>query len=284
MIVDTAPFQQTIGNVIVGDHRTGALYNFYTSIQYTDATGSAIEFARFEVVRSTDGGAPGARRRWWPPTPASTRQPEHRPAPAYRVRLPFPAIDPRTGELYMAYEGSDFTGGSTTRSNSCTAPTAAAPGAPGTGQRRPVRPGVHPVHRGHQRRRRRGHLLRPAHPAPRQHHHAADQHLADHLPTRRPALRPRRQIAPVFDHNVAPDAGGLFLGDYQGLATFDDRFRALFVTTNARQPNNRTDVHFGQFRSIEVDRRVTAAAPAGPRVAAPAAPPAAALLRPLRRR
>jgi hypothetical protein len=88
----------------------------------------------------------------------------------------------------------------------------------------------------------------------------------------------------VFDHNVAPDAGGLFLGDYQGLATFDDRFRGLFVTTKAGQPNNRTDVRFGQFRSIEVDQRVTAAASTASRVAAGGTPRPAALLHKTRRR
>jgi hypothetical protein len=62
-----------------------------------------------------------------------------------------------------------------------------------------------------------------------------------------------RRIAPVFDHLQAPNAGGLFLGDYEGLATFDDQFRALFVTTNRDQPGNRTDVYYGQFRSIDVD-------------------------------
>jgi hypothetical protein len=74
----------------------------------------------------------------------------------------------------------------------------------------------------------------------------------------------------VFDHNLAPDAGGLFLGDYQGLATFDDRFRALFVTTNNRT-DNRTDVHFGQFRFPDLDRRVTAGVTAGTRAVAPPA-------------
>src|SRR3954453_11064563 len=43
VIVQMAPFQQTIGNVIVVDHRTGTLYNFSAPIQYTDATGNEVE-------------------------------------------------------------------------------------------------------------------------------------------------------------------------------------------------------------------------------------------------
>jgi hypothetical protein len=286
IIVNTAPFQQTIGNVIVADHRTGALYNFYESIQYTDATGSAIVYARFEVVRSTDGG-----NTWSAPTVVandSSVLPVN-PNTGQPLRtgfgLPFPAIDPRTGELYMAYEGSDFTSGqynqiqlvhSTDRGRTWSAP---------------VRVNADPSVLAHTpsiavtndgdvgvtyydlRTLRSGNTTT--------------------LPTSTwLTISPRggrhfdheRQIAPVFDHLVAPEANGLFLGDYQGLATFDDRFRAMFVTTNARQPNNRTDVHFGQFRSIEVDQRVAAAAPAGPRVAASTPPPRAALLHRLHRR
>ena len=56
-----------------------------------------------------------------------------------------------------------------------------------------------------------------------------------------------RPIAPVFDHLQAPDAGGLFIGDYQGLAASD-------------QPGNRTDVQYGQFPSIEPDRTVASSA------------------------
>src|SRR2546421_6453521 len=63
VIVDTPTLQQTIGNVIVADPRTGALYDFYTSIRYTDATATQAVFVRFEVVRSVNGG-----RTWSAPT------------------------------------------------------------------------------------------------------------------------------------------------------------------------------------------------------------------------
>jgi hypothetical protein len=285
VIVQMAPFQQTIGNVIVADPRTGVLYNFYESIQYTDATGNEVEFARFEVVRSADAGAT-----WSAPTIVandSSVLPAN-PNTGQPLRtgfgLPFPAIDPRTGELYMAYEGSDFTAGqynqiqlvhSTDRGRNWGAPVRVNgdPTVPA------FTPSIAVTNDGdvgvtyYDLRK-----LRPGNTTT--------------LPTTTwLTISPRggrhfdheRQIAPVFDHNVAPDAGGLFLGDYQGLATFDDRFRALFVTTNNNTTNNRTDVHFGQFRSIEVDQRVAAVGSAGPRVAAAQAPAVTALHR-LRRR
>jgi|SoiMethySBSTD1v2_1073268.scaffolds.fasta_scaffold06266_9 hypothetical protein len=285
VIVQMAPFQQTIGNVIVADPRSGALYNFYTSIQYTDVTATAVEFVRFEVVRSTDAGAT-----WSTPTVVAqdTSVFDVNPNTGQPLRtgsgLPFPAIDPRTGDLYMAYEGSDFTGGrynqiqlvrSTDRGRNWGAPVRVNgdPSVPA------FTPSIAVTEDGdvgvtyYDLRK-----LRPGNTTtlPTSTWLTVSPRGGRHFDT-------ERQIAPVFDHNTAPDAGGLFLGDYQGLATFGDRFRALFVTTNNNTTNNRTDVHYGQFRSIEVDQRVAAVTTAGPGVAGAKAPAVAAVNR-LRRR
>jgi len=45
-----------------------------------------------------------------------------------------------------------------------------------------------------------------------------------------------------FDIETAPDAGGYFLGDYQGLGTAGQDFLAFFVMANSRDLANRTDV------------------------------------------
>jgi hypothetical protein len=254
VIVNTAPFQQTIGNVIVSDPRSGALYNFYTSIQYTDANANAVEFVRYEMVRSTDGG-----RTWSAPIVVAndTSVADIHPNTGQLLRtgagIPFPAIDPRTGELYMAYESTDFTGGAY---NQIQLVHSTNGGRTWSG---PVRVNGDPRVQAHTPSiavTEDGDVgvtyydvrtLRPGNTTT--------------LPTSTfLTISPRggrhfgheRQIAPVFDHLQAPNAGGFFLGDYEGLATFDDRFRALFVTTNTNQPNNRTDVYYGQFRSIEV--------------------------------
>jgi hypothetical protein len=261
VIVHPAPFQLTIGNLIVADPRSGTLYNFYTSVQFTDANANRAVFVRFEVVASKDAG-----RTWSQPTVVATDTSvlDVDPNTGALLRtgggLPSPAVDPRTGELYVTYEGTDFTdgtynqiqlvrsadGGRTwsmpVRVSRDTGKPAFTPSIAVTGDGdvgvtyydlRTLRPGDTTT-----------------------------------LPTSTwLTVSPRggqrfgheRPIAPVFDHLNAPDAGGLFLGDYQSLATVDDQFRALFVTTNDNRTDNRTDVRFGQFRSFDDPReRATA--------------------------
>jgi len=45
-----------------------------------------------------------------------------------------------------------------------------------------------------------------------------------------------------FDLKFAPDANGLFLGDYQGLATVGRAFVAFYARTNTGEAANRTDI------------------------------------------
>jgi hypothetical protein len=45
-----------------------------------------------------------------------------------------------------------------------------------------------------------------------------------------------------FDMRTAPDAGGFFVGDYEGLATAGRRYHPVFVTANDGNLANRTDV------------------------------------------
>src|SRR5262249_16619858 len=180
--------------------------------------------------------------------------------------LPFPAVDPRTGELYLAYEGTDFTGGaynqiqlvhSTDGGRTWSAPVRVnrATGTPA------FTPSIAATDDGDV-----GvtyYDLRTLQPG-----------NTTTLPTSTwLTVSPRggqrfgheQQIAPVFDHLLAPNAGGFFLGDYQSLTTFHDQFRALFVTTNADQPDNRTDVWYAQVRGFDDDRDRAAAT--GPQAA-----------------
>lgn len=266
-IVDTAPFQQTIGNVIVADRRTGTLYNFYNSIQYTDATAGAVTFVRYEMVRSTDAG-----RSWSRPVVVAddTSVADVDPNTGAPLRtgagLPFPAVDPRTGELYLTYEGTDFTDGaynqiqlvhSADGGRNWSAPVRVN-GVPTTPAFTPsiavTEDGDVGVTYYDLRTLQPGTTTVPT------------STWLTVSPRGGQKFNDERRIAPVFDFVQAPDAGGLFVGDYQGLATFDDRFRAMFVTTNGGQPDNRTDVRYGEFPSIDADR--TLGSSAGPSTAA----------------
>jgi hypothetical protein len=72
-------------------------------------------------------------------------------------------------------------------------------------------------------------------------------------------------MAGPFDMTQAPNAGGLFLGDYQGLASSGSEFVALLATANL-DTNNRSDVH-------AVRRDPDAAAAQAPRFTARATVP-----------
>jgi hypothetical protein len=61
-------------------------------------------------------------------------------------------------------------------------------------------------------------------------------------------------VSGPFDMTVAPNAGGLFLGDYQGLASIGSEFVALLATAN-RDPPNRSDVHAVRRDATRLSRR-----------------------------
>jgi hypothetical protein len=50
-------------------------------------------------------------------------------------------------------------------------------------------------------------------------------------------------VSGSFDHAVAPNAGGYFLGDYSGLAAVDRNFVAFFAAANTGNIANRTDIY-----------------------------------------
>ena len=52
-----------------------------------------------------------------------------------------------------------------------------------------------------------------------------------------------------FDLSIAPDAEGLFLGDYHGLTSIGATFVPFYVRTNNGNPGNRTDVFAGLVNS-----------------------------------
>jgi hypothetical protein len=57
------------------------------------------------------------------------------------------------------------------------------------------------------------------------------------------------RIAGPFDYGIAPNANGLFLGDYMGLVTRGGEFLSLFAVGNSGNTANRTDVAFASISS-----------------------------------
>jgi hypothetical protein len=76
------------------------------------------------------------------------------------------------------------------------------------------------------------------------------------------------RVAAPFDLALAPDAGGLFLGDYQGLVAIGAAFVPFYTLVNAGDPANRTAV----FASIVTSAGTAIALEA---IRAPAAMPLA---------
>ena len=78
------------------------------------------------------------------------------------------------------------------------------------------------------------------------------------------------RVAAPFDLALAPDAGGLFLGDYQGLAAIGGEFVPFYSAVNDGDPANRTDILASIVTSAGMAALAEAALPA---LRAPAALP-----------
>lgn len=68
-----------------------------------------------------------------------------------------------------------------------------------------------------------------------------------------------RHITGSFDMQLAPDAEGLFVGDYQSLGVVGSVFVPFFVQTNGEDTSNRTDSYYlpPQPKPLSVSHRVT---------------------------
>jgi hypothetical protein len=249
VMVNTAANQQTIGNIIVGDPRTGRLYDFFDLITYTSPAATTVASADEAVVVSDNGG-----RTWSTPVtaaPDTSAAADTDPNNGAGLRtgggLPSVAIDPRTGELYLAVEGTDFTAGaydqvqlihSTDGGRTWSRPVRVN-GAPRALAFTPAvavnSAGVVAVSYYDIR------TLQPGNTTtlPTSTWLATSPRGGEHFTERR--------IAAPFDLLSAPSAGGYFVGDYEGLSASGAAFRSLFVETNPGQPANRTDVFTGVF-------------------------------------
>jgi len=242
------PNTQTIGNIVLVDDRTGRLYDFFDQITYTDANLTAVADAHYAFVSSNDGGAT-----WSTPTRilGDTSINDVDPnAPSVFLRtgggLPNVAIDPITGELYLATEGTLFTGGQTSQvelvdstdgGNTWSAPVRISH----TPQSPSFTPSIAVNLNGN---------------VSLTYYDVRDLQSGNtttlptstwlySFPRGKQSAAIETRIAPDFDWLLAPFAGGKFLGDYEGLAAGDGVLVQPFFSTTINAPQ--TNVFTGTF-------------------------------------
>ncbi|PHP87201.1 hypothetical protein CFB52_022340 [Burkholderia sp. AU18528] len=239
VIVNVPSRQQTIGNQIVVDPKSGTLYDFFDLIQ--------PPFGKVAFVKSTDDGAT-----WTKPriiaglqTVGVTDPNTGEPVRTGDI-IPEPAIDPASGQLYVVWQDSRFNGGtydeiaiSTSKDGGA---TWSAPQQVNTPTGRPAfNPSVRVDNAGAVmvtyydfRDLQAGNTTTLPTGFWRKISHDGGATFAD-----------ERRVGGPFDMKLAPNAGGFFIGDYQGLDVMpSSSFHPFFVQTSAGNLTNRTDVFF----------------------------------------
>jgi BNR repeat-like domain len=261
VIVGLASQDQTIGNQIVIDHHTGALYDFFNLIQNASNRGGHRGY-NVAFIKSTDGGAT-----WSKPkviaalqtagvTDPNNLDPETNAPPAPSRTgdiIPEPAIKPSNGQLYVVWQDSRFNGFT---NDEVVISTSSNGGATWSA---PARVNVH--------------TGQPAYD-PSVYVNAAGRvgvsyfqwssTVSGNEPTNlliRHSTSPGSSAAaPAFDsasvldgpfnNLAAPDAGGYFLGDYMGLVANSGGFIPFYVKTNCADGNATTQPSCRAIRSV----------------------------------
>lgn len=280
VLVNTSvvPNTQTIGNIIVADDRTGRLYDFFDQLTFNDPSTDVLVDGHYAVITSDDGGA-----RWSAPqriindTSIQDVDPNAPNDASKFLRtgsgLPNVAIDPATGELYLAVEGTLFTAGQTDQVELVHSTDAGKTwSAPVRISHGPQAPSYTPSI-----------AVDLTGTVSLTYYDVRDLQPGDTatLPTStwlytfprdRQQAAVESRIAPDFDWLLAPYAGGHFLGDYEGLAPSGvDGVRAFFSTTlNPPQTNVFTGVFGTPFGAPFAATQQSGAAAAQPSITGPA--------------
>jgi hypothetical protein len=230
-IFDPGERLQTIGNEVVVDPRTGVLYDFFDLFT---STGHKPLGDHVGVIKSTDGGAT-----WSGATVVANQQDvaDVDPNTGQFLRtgegLPAAAIDPATGQLYVVWTDARFTGGNfnqvviSTSTDGGT--TWSAPAVVSSSTTRPsFTPTVAVNSNGEVgvtfydlRELAAGNTTT-----------LPTDYWLKTSPRGGAAFGNETKVDGPFNMMVAPNAGGLFLGDYEGLATAGAAFRPFFAQTN----------------------------------------------------
>lgn len=246
VIVNTPSRQQTIGNQVVVDPRTGTLYNFFNLIKRPfGATANQLAF-----VKSTDGG-----NTWTKPQVIATmltvgvRDPNTGEPVRTGDIIPEPAIDPATGQLYVVWQDSRFTGG---RFDEVAFSTSADGGASWSAPRQvntntpSNRPGFTPMVA----------VNSAGAVAVTYYDFRSLGTETATLPTdywistsgnHGASFGNEQHVTGPFDMKTAPFARGFFVGDYEGLGVAGTTFQPFFAAANSGNTANRTDIFTTTF-------------------------------------
>jgi hypothetical protein len=242
-IFDPGQNSQTIGNVIVVNPKTGVLYDFFELFQTTGSPNFTPRGVSVGFVSSADGGTT-----WSGPTTVSTQQfaTDTDPNTGAPLRtgegLPAVAIDPATGQLYVVWSDNRFTGTVnqvviTTSADGGTTWTAPAVISKVTGT-----PAFTPTV-----------AVNSAGVVGVTYYDLRNLPAGDTttLPTdywftassnHGATFGDETHVAGSFDMLTAPNAGGFFLGDYEGLGVSGTAFLPFFVQAEPASTTPPTDV------------------------------------------
>jgi hypothetical protein len=242
VIVPTGLNEQTIGNYVVVDHRTGRLYDFFDFIAADGST--SIQF-----VTSNDRGVTWSGRQFVSDqglTAAGVIDPNTNEPVRTGDIVPIPAIDPNNGDLFVVFQDTRFSGGAFeevaitasfdggkhwTKPKRVNTPTGSQAFTPTVAVTEDGTVGVtyydfRTLKPGNVTTLPTGYFLKKTEPGD-----ARELEFGDDI-----------VISQPFDMRTAPVARGFFVGDYEGLTSVGDRFVPFFVKANSGNLANRTDV------------------------------------------
>jgi len=243
-IFDPGQNSQTIGNQVVVNRQTGVLYDFFELFQTTGSPNFIPRGLSVGFISSSDGGSI-----WSKPTVVSNQQTVNDFAPntgallRTGAGLPSVAIDASNGDLYVVWEDARFTVGTvnqvviSTSTNGGT--TWNGPAVVSNPNSKPAFTPMVAVNSGSTVAVTYYDFRNPDGSTVGQPTDYWFTSSTDHGAS----FGNETRITPTsFDILNAPNAGGLFLGDYEGLDVNGTAFVPFFVQTNGEDKSNRTNV------------------------------------------
>lgn len=250
VIVNTSEHQQTIGNIVVVDPRNGTLYDFFDWITAPNSFGSAGPANSYNVafVKSTDGGT-----NWSTPQIVSrimtTFVSDPNTGAGIRTGdiIPEVAINPSTGALYAVWQDSRFNGKNGNFGSYDEVAFAASTDGGATWSQ-PIRvntptgkPAFTPTVRVNSNSTIAVTYYDFRNLTPDNTTTLPTDYWITFSSNGGQSFGGEAHIAGPFDMLSAPNAGGYFVGDYEGLGSSGSTFRPFFVAANSGNTSNRTD-------------------------------------------